>query len=190
MDQSRHFDSDMSADGAAEQAKTFKDELMSAAQASNLTSADEMALFERLHFATSPVTNQPGWLPDLLQDWPSNKHVINIHNPGDGNFNCWLLQFISGGPVCAKTLKKHISQHHQCDWLFLASVNMLLIVLEGPILLQHRPFGRHQVCIHDAEHWNLMITCILSAEHSHRVVRTQAGSLVQADPQGTIDRLN
>ncbi|KAK9835916.1 hypothetical protein WJX74_010910 [Apatococcus lobatus] len=69
-------------DEAVMDVRLFQSELRDAAKAAKLTDAAFTALFSRLHFAVQPVSDQPGWLPDLLQAWPSSQHIIKAHVPG------------------------------------------------------------------------------------------------------------
>lgn len=72
---------------ALQEVKQFKTELWAAAKAGNITGAGREALLARLHFAVGPVSKQPGWLPELLQAWPSSKHVIKADVPGEDHLH-------------------------------------------------------------------------------------------------------
>ena len=68
---------------AEEETKKFKMELVKAMEAADWDESSRAQLFSRLHFATEPVSSQPGWLPGVLQAWPSSQHVIRAESTGD-----------------------------------------------------------------------------------------------------------
>ena len=72
---------------ALQEVKQFQAELWAAAKAGNITGASSEALLARLHFAVEPVSKQPGWLPELLQAWPSSNHVIKADVPGEDHLH-------------------------------------------------------------------------------------------------------
>ncbi|KAK9861267.1 hypothetical protein WJX84_008586, partial [Apatococcus fuscideae] len=67
---------------AEEETKKFKMELVKAMEAADWDESSRAQLFSRLHFATEPVSSQPGWLPGVLQAWPSSQHVIRAESTG------------------------------------------------------------------------------------------------------------
>lgn len=56
----------------------MRDQLARAAAALRLPLGRLAALWRRLHFATVPASQLPGWLPGLLADWPRVQRVAQF----------------------------------------------------------------------------------------------------------------